>query len=237
MKIVKNEKLIKRNSTIGQWTSFAALIVLGLGMYISLTNTNSNAKPQYFTYSLVCLGVGFAMTQIGMYMGSRWGRSPRPDEKIDAGLKGLHSEFVLYHFSSPVSHLLVGPSGVWSLLPYHQNGKIRFEKNRWKLSGGGFLQGYMRIFGQEGIGRPELEAENSIHIMEKFFSKKLEGLAIPEIKPILLFTGNEVEVDPGDSQIPALKLKQLKEFLRQGSKTRTLSSLQLEEINQALNSD
>ncbi|MDO9302387.1 MAG: hypothetical protein Q7T89_13455, partial [Anaerolineales bacterium] len=61
MKIIKNEKLIVRNSKIGQWTSLAALVVLGLGMYISF------AKPDLFIYSIVCLVVGFIMTQVGMY--------------------------------------------------------------------------------------------------------------------------------------------------------------------------
>ena len=107
MKIIKNEKLIARNGKIGQWLSLAALAVLGIGMYISF------AKPELFTYSIICLVVGFIMTQGGIYMSGRWGKSPRPDEKIDAGLKGLHSEFNIYHYSSPVSHLLVGPSGVW----------------------------------------------------------------------------------------------------------------------------
>ena len=105
MKIIKNEKLIRRNSIIGQWTSIGALAVLGIGMYISFT------KPDLFTYSIICLLIGFIMTQVGMYMGSRWGRSPRPDEKIDAGLKGMHSEFSLYHYSTPAAHLLVGQIG------------------------------------------------------------------------------------------------------------------------------
>jgi len=224
MKIIKNEKLIKRNSIIGQWLSLGALVVLGLGMYISFT------KPDLFTYSLVCLLIGFIMTQVGMYMGSRWGRSPRPDEKLDSGLKGMHSEFTLYHYVTPASHLLVGPSGVWTLLPYHQRGKIFFEKNRWKLKGGGFLQGYMRIFGQEGIGRPDIDAENEIITMKKFFSKKMEGSPIPEVKAILVFTSDEVELDAGDSPIPAMKLKQLKEFMRQNSKNRTLTNTQITEI-------
>jgi hypothetical protein len=167
MKIIKNEKLISRNSKIGQYTSLGALVVLAAGMYISF------AKPALFTYSLICLLVGFIMTQVGMYMGNRWGRSPRPDEKIDAGLKGLHSEFNMYHYSSPVSHLLVGPSGAWVLLPYHQKGKVEFKKNRWKMSGGGFMQGYMRIFGQESIGRPELDAENEVSTLKKISMENL----------------------------------------------------------------
>lgn len=224
MKIIKNEKLITRNGKIGQYTSLAALIVLGAGMYISFS------KPELFTYSVVCLVIGFIMTQVGMYMGNRWGRSPRPDEKIDAGLKGLHSEFNMYHYSSPVSHLLVGPSGAWVLIPYHQRGKVSYVKNRWKMSGGGFMQGYMRIFGQESLGRPELDAQNEVQTLNKFFSKKLEGAFTPEVKPILVFTSDEVEIDAGDSPIPAMKLKQLKEFLRQSAKNRVLTMSQIGEI-------
>lgn len=228
MKIIKNEKLIERNSKIGNWISLAALIILGLGMYISI------AQPDLFVLSLVCLAVGFILTQVGMYMGSRFGRSPRPDEKLDAGLKGLHSEFSIYHYSSPVSHLLVGPSGVWVLLPYHQGGRIFFEKNRWKIKGGGFIQSYMRIFGQEGIGRPDLEAESQVDVVRKFLAKKMDESAIPEIKPILVFTNEQVELEANESPIAALKLKQLKEFLRQGSKNRALTSSQIQSIQQAL---
>ncbi len=228
MRIIKNEKLITRNSKIGQWVSFAALAVLGLGMYISFS------KPELFTYSIICLVIGFIMTQVGMYMGSRWGRSPRPDEKFDAGLKGLHSEFNMYHYSSPVSHLLVGPSGVWVLLPYHQRGQISFLNNRWKMKGGGFLQGYMRIFGQDNLGRPELDAENEVKTLQKFFAKNLDESKIPEIKPILVFTTDEVELDAGDSPIAAMKLKQLKEFMRQGGKSRALTTEQVAEINKVL---
>jgi hypothetical protein len=227
MRIIKNEKIIERNGKIGQWTSLA-LVVLGGGMYISFS------KPELFTYSVVCLVIGFIMTQVGMYMGSRWGKSPRPDEKLDAGLKGLHSEFNMYHYSSPVSHLLVGPSGVWVLLPYHQRGKISFEKNRWKMKGGGFLQSYMRIFGQENLGRPDLDAESETNTLQKFFAKKLDISSIPEIKPILVFTTDEAELEVGESAIPAMKLKQLKEFLRQGGKNRSLSNDQIKKLAEIL---
>ena len=224
MKIIKNDKLIERNGKIGQWTSLAALVVLGAGMYISFS------KPEWFTYSVVCLVLGFIMTQIGMYMGNRWGRSPRPDEKLDAGLKGMHSEFNLYHYATPVSHLLVGPSGVWVLLTYHQRGKVTYEKNRWKLSGGGFLQAYMRIFGQESIGRPEVEAESEVNTLRKFLAKKMNENEIPEIKPILVFTNEEIELEAGDSPIAAMKLKQVKEFMKQGSKNRVLNMQQIAKI-------
>jgi len=228
MKIIKNEKLIERNGKIGQWVSLGALAVLGLGMYISFS------RPELFIYSVLCLILGFIMTQIGMYMGNRWGRSPRPDEKFDTGLKGLHSEFSIYHYSTPVSHLLVGPSGVWVLLPYHQKGKAEFVKERWKMSGGGFMQSYMRIFGQESIGRPDLDAQNEVQVIRKFLAKKMDEASIPEIRPILVFTSDEVEVESGDSPIPAMKLKQLKEFLRQGAKSRAMTSQEIKSLTDQL---
>lgn len=230
MKIIKNEKLIERNGKIGQWMSLASLIVLGLGLYISFK------MPEYFVYSIVCLVIGFTMTQISIYMGNRWGRSPRADEKFDAGLKGLHSDFVIYHFSSPVSHLLIGPSGAWVLHPLHQRGKISYQKNRWKLSNGGFLQAYMSVFGQEGLGRPEIDAENEVQALRKFLAKKMDESTIPEIKPILVFTNDEIEVDAGDSPIAAMRLKQLKEFMRQGGKNRSLSNDQIKALSDALES-
>lgn len=228
MKIIKNEKLINRNGKIGQWMSLGALVVLGLGMYISFT------KPELFTYSLICLAVGFIMTQVGMYMGTRYGRSPRPDEKLDAGLKGTHSEFSIYHYSSPAPHLLVGPAGVLVVHPIHQGGRIYYEKNRWKAKGGGFMQSYMRVFGQEGLGRPDIEAEGEVQAVRRFLEKKMEGTNVPEVKPILVFTNDQVELEAGASPLPAMKLKQFKEFLRQEAKKRFLSTSQISEINKVL---
>ena len=228
MKIIKNEKLIERNGKIGNWISLGALLVLAGGMYISFTH------PEWFIYSLVCLVLGFMMTQIGMYMGNRWGRSPRRDEKIDAALKGMHSEFSIYHYSTAVSHLLVGPAGVWVILPYQQAGIAYFDKNRWKIKGGGFMQSYMRIFGQEGIGRPDIEAESEVASMKKFLEKKMDGSAVPEIRPIMVFIHNQIEVEPGDSPIPAMKLKEIKGFMREESKNRKLTSTQIQELNRVL---
>lgn len=228
MKIIKNEKLIKRNAQIGSWTSLGALLILGLGMYISFT------RPDLFIYSLVALLLGFTLTQVGMYMGNKFSRSPRPDEKLDAGLKGLQNEFVMYHYTTPVSHLLVGPAGVWVAMPYHQRGQVSFKKNRWRMSGGGFLQGYMRVFGQEGLGRPDLEIDNEIRSLKKYLLKHMEESEIPEINAIMIFTNDDVELDAEDAPVPALKLKQLKEFIRQRAKEKKLSAETLNRLKAAL---
>jgi hypothetical protein len=228
MKIIKNEKLIKRNSKIGQYTSLGALAVLGAGMYISFT------RPELFIWAVGALLVGFTLTQVGMYFGNRWGRSPRPDERLDAGLKGLHKAFNIYHWTTPVAHLLVGPAGVWVLIPYHQRGQVTYRKNRWRMSGGGFLQGYMRIFGQEGIGRPDLEVESEINSIHKALAKELEEDDIPEIRAALVFTTEGVEIEAEDAPIPALPIKKLKDFIRSKAKEKPITPTELEKVKAVL---
>ena len=228
MKIIKNEKLIKRNSTIGNYLSLGALVVLGIGMYISIKRTD------LFPYALVALMAGFIMTQIGIYMGTRYGRSPRPDEKLDAGLKGLQNEFSMYHYTTPASHLMVGPAGVWLLFPYHQRGQVTFRKNRWQMSGGGFLQGYMRIFGQEGIGRPDIDIDNETRAVKKYLTKQIDENEIPEINAMLVFTSDEVEIEAADTPVPAMKVKQIKDFFRQKAKEKPIGQTQLAAVKAAL---
>lgn len=228
MKIIKNEKLIKRKGTIGNWMNLSAIAILGGALYFTFMNqTNS----QMILYSYIALFAGLIVMQIGMYLGIRYGRSPRPDEKLDAGLKGLPGDYTLYHYTTPASHLLVGPAGVWVLMPYHQRGQVSYQKNRWKVGGGGPLQAYMRIFGQEGLGRPDAEIDSELRNINKHFAKQMDESSLPEVSPLMVFTSDDVQIDAEDAPVPALKLKQIKDFLRQKAKERKLSAESIQEIN------
>ncbi len=230
MKIIKNEKLIKRNGTIANYTILAALATLGVGMYISF------AHKDLFTYSLIALFLGFVLTQIGMYINNKFGPSPRPDERLDTGLKGLQNEFVIYHYTTPVSHLLIGPAGVWVLMPYHQTGHVTFTKNRWRNSGGGFIQSYMRIFGAGSLGRPDIEVESETESLRNFLSKHMDESEIPEINALMVFTNENVELEADETPIPAMKVKQIKDFMRQKAKEKKLSAQTLDQLKNVLES-
>ena len=231
MRIVKNEKLINRNAKIGQYTSLAALVVLGAGMYISIK------RQDLFIYAVVALILGFVMTQVGMYFSNRWGRSPRPDEQLDSALKGLPGDTVIYHYVTPVPHLLVGPAGIWNLHTYHQRGKLSYSRNRWRLSGGGFMQGYMSIFGQEGLGRPDIDIPAEANSLKKHLAKSMDEQEIPEIQSVLIFTNEEMQVDATDAPLPALKLKQLKEFMRQRAKERSVTTPVMDRVKSVINGE
>jgi hypothetical protein len=212
MIVIRNEKLIKRNGRIGQWTSLAALGVLGVGMYLSFQ------RPDLFVYSIGALILGFTMTQVGMFFSNRWGRSPRPDEQLDLALKGLPGDTTIYHYVTTVPHLLVGSMGLWVLLPYHQRGQVTYQKNRWRVSGGGFMQAYMTIFGQEGLGRPDLDASSQIESVRKHLAETIDEGLVPPINAALVFSSDKVEITSSDAPVPAVHIRKLKDFMRQRAK-------------------
>lgn len=211
MKIVTNEKLIKRNRKLGQILSLVSLGILGIGLYMSF-------QQNLVTLSFVALIVGFLTSQLGIYYGNRWGRSPRPDEQITAALKGLDNRHILYHYTAPVPHLLTGPSGIFILLPYPQKGTITFEKNRWRQKGGNL---YLKIFAQEGIGRPDLDMRSMRDTLKNFLVKVEGGESLPEPTPVLVFTNPKVVVQAPDAPVPTLALDKLKDFVRGRSKDKT----------------
>ena len=93
------------------------------------------------------------------------------------------------------------------------------------------MQGYLSIFGQEGLGRPELEIASEINSVKRYFSKKVENESeFPEIQGALIFTNDLVEIEENDAPTPALRLKQLKDFMRQKSKEKPLPAKSLEQI-------
>jgi hypothetical protein len=208
MKISTNRKLIQRNKRTGQYTLIASLLILALGMYLTFQN-----NIDYLTYSFVCLIVGFILSQVSIYYGSRFGRTPRPDELITAALKGLEEKFILYNYSSPVPHLLVGPAGVWVILPYHVKGSVKYDlqRKRWKHTGGSFLMG---MFAQESLGRPDFDAEVLSKDVQKYVDKCLPSGQTITVRPVLVFTNDRIEVTQGESPVPAMQISRLKDFFR-----------------------
>jgi hypothetical protein len=203
VKILTNEKTIRRNAKIGQYSSIIALVVLAGGMYISFS------RPELFSISAASLLIGFILSQVGIYFGNRWGRHPRMDERLTAALKGLTKDYTLYHFITPVNHLLVGPAGIWIIEPYYQRGKIVYEGNKWKQKGGGLLLGYLKIFAQEGLGRPDLEVQADIDSLASALKKAL-GEDIPPVNAVLVFTDERAELAVENARLPTMKIRQAK---------------------------
>jgi hypothetical protein len=225
MEITTNERLIQRNARIGQITSIAGLVVLAGGMYISFT------RVELFTISLLALLAGFGLSQIGIYFGNRWGRRPRPDEIINTALKGLDKRYSIYHYTTPTSHLLIGPAGIWVLMPRHQAGTITYDesKNRWKQKGGNL---YLKIFAQENLGRPDLEIGSEIHAISSYLEEHLPEDEAPEVNAALIMTNEKAEVDADNAPSPTLDVRNLKDFIRKTAKGKPISADLVKEVHE-----
>jgi len=230
MEINSNERLIKRNARIGQITSITGLVVLAGGMFISFT------RPEMFSISLVALLVGFGLSQIGIYFGNRWGRRPRPDEVLNTALKGLDGRYSIYHYTTPTSHLLIGPAGVWVLMPRHQAGTITYDegKKRWRQKGGNL---YLKIFAQESLGRPDLEVGAEINAVAKFLEDKLDEETTPEVSAALVMTNEKCMVDADNAPAPTMEVKKLKDFIRKTAKGKPISLDLVREIQSSIRGD
>ncbi len=229
MNIITNEKLIKRNTRIAQVVGLAGLVTIIASMVLLFT------MPSQIALTWGLLLVGFLLSQVGIYFTNRWGRRPRPDEHITNALKGLGRDYSLFHFTTPTPHLLVGPAGVWVLMPHYQRGTITYDRGRWRQKGGGFLLSYMKIFGQEGLGRPDLEIDAETESIQRFLKKLLPESELPQVQAALVFTDERTELmDVDEAPAPTLPAKKLKEFIRKTAKNKPLSSLKVKEIQDAV---
>jgi hypothetical protein len=228
MNIETNEALIRRNSRIAQFSMLGGLLVLVVGMVVSFQDQT------LIGVSFGSLLLGFVFSQVGIYYMNRWGRRPRPDELINKELKGLDGRYSIYHYKTPTSHLLVGPAGVWVLMPRYQRGVITYSNGRWKQKGGNL---YLKIFAQEGLGRPDLEVSAEIESVRNYLQKLLPEGELPPIKAALLFTNEKVEIqiDPQEEPPAAtLRLNDLKDMLRKAAKNKPISMTRVQEIQDAI---
>lgn len=228
MIIKTNETLIKRNRKIAQACSIGGLTILIAGMFVSFR------MPDKIAIAMGALIIGFVLSQIGIYFTNRWGRNPRPDEILNQALKGLDNKYHLFHYTTPVGHFLVGPAGLWILSTRHQRGTITFSNSRWHQKGGNL---YLKIFGQEGLGRPDLELEHDIGKMENFIKELFPEEPLPVIKAALVFTSDRVKIDVAEKDnpsAPTFHINKLKEFIRKTAKNKPVSIDQINRIQEGL---
>jgi len=229
MKVFIDEKLIKRNKVVGNVLSLASIAILGIGMFLSFKDKDGT----YLPYTFGSLIVGFLLFQVANYYMNKWGKSPRPDEKITQALKGLDGNYSLHHYRSYVSHLLVGPAGIFALLPYNQPGSIEYNpsRNRWKQTGGNF---FLKTFGGESLGRPDLDARYAVSDLEKLLAKMELNAGDYKPQSIIVFTNPKATVKSENSPTPAIPVEKLKEIIRKQVKTTTLSPEILQKLKDKL---
>ena len=177
MKIVRNDKLIKRNKTIGNVASVTGIGILVFGLIMSF-----NQSPVKTLISFIALIVGFIIAQLSTYFVTRFAREPRFDEIIADNLSKLNDNYTFYVYSTPVPMVLVGPAAIWVPVTTMADGEIYFDK-KWRQRGGKM---FLRLFGQGNIGKPALDVDSSVAEVSKILEKKLNSSQTLPVKGILV---------------------------------------------------
>ncbi|BBB48506.1 hypothetical protein [Pelolinea submarina] len=229
MKIYNNQKLIKKRKILSQVILYFSMAMLTLGFLWSLSDSN---KSQ-LTYAYLILIPAYLLVQVSIYMANKWGRSPRPDEIVASSLKGLNNQYTLYNYMTDVPHLLIGPAGVYLILPYYHSGTISYntEKQRYQQKGGpGF---FTRTFAQEGIPSIEKEDKDLIKDYQNYLQKnKLTINADPQV--VNLFYSEKVELHTDNAPVINLTPDKFKDVLRQNAKKNILTDADIKQITDRL---
>ena len=227
MYIYTNEAKLKKNKNISKWTTIAAFVILIAGAVAAFS-------PQYITLSFIALILGFIMSQVSISFTSKWGREPTNDAIFNVKLKGLSDNFSIYHYMDPVDHLLVGTAGTFILMPYFQGGEIGWDENkqRWTQKKANF---FMKLFGQENLGRPDHEVEANLGAVRDYFITK--GIDFPEdkIHPILVFINPQTKIlEDQNFKYDTIPLGQLKKTIANYAKVDRLDPQFIDEITDKL---
>jgi len=208
MKLVRNDKQIKRNKLIGNLMTFTSLAVLGLGLYFAFQKDMSQ-----ILYSYVCLIVGFLLTQIGLNFVNRYGRSPRYDEILGSAFEKLRHEYTYYVYSSPVPMLLLGPCRLWLPIPVNATGDISYQNGKWVHKTKNRIQ---KLMGQDTVGKPDKEVAEASATLTRYLSEKgIPAEMHPELKPIMVVYLKETQLgDVSQAPYPVVELEDLKRYIR-----------------------
>ena len=234
MQVITNEKLIKNRARLGRIASFAGLAILILGLVASLSPHELLTSTQWMLASFGCLFVGFLLSQIGIYNANRWVKEPRADQTLDKILKGFGDRYHLYNYVLPASHVLLAPFGLCVINPKHQAGQVRCEGERWHHESG--WKRILRLFGQEGLGKPTKEVRAEVEKLRRFLAQRLPDNDIP-VEWVVVFTNPQVDLETESPAVPVLDGTQFKLFLRDLSKERPIPGSQRRRLAEILDGE
>ncbi len=229
MRVYTNNQLITSRA---KWAKRIAPMTMFFLIGGLITNFMSMSQPQYFQPTLILLALGFIFATTSSHLVNRWVREPRADQVLSTTLKKFGNDFALFNYTAPPPHVLLTPGRLYAVVVKNQDGQITVNGRRFsrKFTWNRFF----RFFADEGLGAPAAEAENRVDKLDKFLRKNLGEGDLPEIKPLILFTHKDVDLTVENSDIAVMRTNELKTYLRDQEKSRTIPPPQRHKLSQLL---
>jgi hypothetical protein len=121
MRIIRNERRIRRLGFVGQYAALAGMLVLLAGLIVSFI------KPEWLTLMFVCVALGLGLSIVGGFFADRYAGPLARHTALTKALKGLDDSYALLHYVLPAAHVLVEPGGctVFTVKPH--GGQVTYE--------------------------------------------------------------------------------------------------------------
>lgn len=208
MRIVRDERRVQMLSLVGQYATLGGLGALLIGLIISFV------RPESFVPMLLSVAVGFLLSIVGGYFADRYAGPLAHHEALAEVLKGLDYRHALLQYVLPAHHVLLEPGGCTAFVVKTQGGRIAYdaEKGKWRHRQRGKF--FRQLVGREGLGSPHVEAERDAGKLRDYVSQRLPDADDVPVRGAIVFVNPDVELDAGDSPVPAFYRKKVKSWLR-----------------------
>ena len=214
MQVVENQAFVRSRVRIGNIANLVSLVLLGVGFGLSFMGPNFGPEAIFFAY--VAMIAALLALSFGRTFTRRWGPRFRQDQLLEPALRGLDNRHTLFNYASPdlPDHVLVGPTGLYLLVPRANGGTIRFDGRRWRRGSiGGAL---LRNLAEGGLGDPIGDVRRSMSLLATYLKKHgseetVKGL---EARPIIVFTNPQARVEARHSPVPVVHVRELRSVFR-----------------------
>ncbi|MFO7323976.1 MAG: nuclease-related domain-containing protein [Chloroflexota bacterium] len=235
MRVVTNDKLVRRNRQIAQYLFFFSFGILILGLLLTnqqITSLQANDLIWGGVVPAIVVVIAFISTVASVRMTNLWIRQPRPETALREGLKGLSNKSVLYnYYHLPARHVLIAPQGVFVFTTRWQDGRFSVKGDDWQTHKS-FISRLFTAFRFDSIGNPTDEAIRN----SEYVRKLLEPIApdVP-VQPVIVFTDPRAHITIESPTVPVLRAQDkldpsLKDYMRQVDRQPTLTPEQIAEF-------
>ncbi len=214
MQVVENKSYVSGKMRIGNIANFASMGLLIVGFVLSLM-TNTFGQEAIFAAYVALIGA-FLLLSYGRNYTRRWGPRFRQDQWLIPAMRGVDNRYTMFNYAAPElpDHVLIGPGGLFVLVPKPNGGTVRYQNGRWSRGSiGGRL---FRGLAEGGLGNPLADVNRAMALLAAYLRKhgSEELIAGLEARPIVVFTNPGTQLEVSSPPIPIVQTKELKSIFR-----------------------
>jgi hypothetical protein len=223
MRVVNNNRLIRRRGHLGRWGTLGGFAALFGGLLYSCTTLPQRASgelPEQTSLAMwvpwLGLVLGYMLISLGKEPWLRFAVHPRPDEALAINLKTLDNRALLFNYVSafPVDHLLVTPGGLLVIVTRPVLGDIVVQGDRYRRRRGAF--GWLQYVSEGALGNPGRDAQRGVAAVKAYLGQRFGADASERVPvaPLVVFTHPRATLAVDAPTVPVVHVRDARNEVR-----------------------